>query len=156
MQIHLVAVGQKKPAWVVQACDDYLKRLPRELRINLIEVPLIKRGRNPDVQRIVRDESRKLLQAVPAGCRMVALDVNGQATTTASLAASLQSWMQEGRAIAFVVGGPEGLSGELLQQADRPLSLSAMTFPHALVRIIMLEQLYRAWSILSNHPYHRA
>ena len=156
MQIHLIAVGQKMPAWVVQACDDYLRRLPRELRINLTEVSLIRRGRNPDVQRIVRDESRKLLQAVPAGCRLVALDVNGKATTTASLAASLQSWMQEGRAIAIVIGGPDGLSGELLQQADQTLSLSGMTFPHALVRIIVIEQLYRAWSILSNHPYHRA
>ena len=111
MHIHLIAVGQKMPAWVMQACDDYTRRLPREMRINLIEVPLARRGRNPDIPRIIRDESSRILQAVPAGCRLVALDVNGKAMTTASLAASLNSWMQEGRGIAIVIGGPDGLSG---------------------------------------------
>ena len=156
MRIHLIAVGQKMPTWVVQASDDYLKRLPRELRINTVEVPLIKRGKNPDIARIVRDESRRVLNAVPAGCSLVALDVAGRTLTTEALAASLDNWMQQGRDIAIVIGGPDGLSGELLRQADQTLSLSAMTFPHPLVRIIIVEQLYRAWSILNNHPYHRA
>ena len=156
MRIHLIAVGQKMPAWVTKACEDYQKRLPRELSINTVEVPLIRRGKNPDIQRIVRDESRKVLAAVPAGCRLIALDVKGRQITTESLAASLDDWMQQGRDTAIVIGGPDGLSGELLQQADQTLSLSGMTFPHPLVRIIIVEQLYRAWSILNNQPYHRA
>ncbi len=156
MHIHLIAVGQKMPAWVNQACDDYLTRLPRELQLNTIEVPLIKRGKNPDVQRIVRDESRKVMQSIPAGCSLVALDVKGRKVSTEQLATTLNNWMQQGNDIAIVIGGPDGLSDELLQQAGQTLSLSDMTFPHPLVRIVIIEQLYRAWSILNNHPYHRA
>ena len=156
MRIHLIAVGQKMPAWVTQACDDYSKRLPRELSVNTVEVALIKRGKHPDIQRVVRDESRKVLNAVPAGCRLIALDVRGKQITTEGLAASLDGWMQQGQDIAIAIGGPDGVSKELLQAADQALSLSGMTFPHPLVRIIIIEQLYRAWSILNNHPYHRA
>ncbi len=156
MRIHLVAVGQKMPAWVEQASDDYLKRMPREVQLNTIEVPLIKRGKNADIQRIVRDESRKLLDTVPANCYRVALDVNGRKISTEQLASTLDHWMQQGQDVAILIGGPDGLSDELLREADTSLSLSEMTFPHPLVRIIMLEQLYRAWSILNNHPYHRA
>ena len=156
MRIHLIAVGKKMPAWVTQACDDYRKRLPRELSINTVEVALIKRGKHPDIQRVVRDESRKVLNAVPADCRLIALDVRGKQITTEGLAASLDGWMQQGQDIAIAIGGPDGVSKELLQAADQTLSLSGMTFPHPLVRIIIFEQLYRAWSILNNHPYHRA
>ena len=156
MHIHLIAVGQKMPAWVDQACTDFLKRLPRELQLNTIEVPLLKRGKNPDIQRIIRDESRKVLDAIPAGCSLVALDVKGSRISTEKLATTLDNWMQQGQDIAIVIGGPDGLSNELLQQADQAVSLSDMTFPHPLVRVIIVEQLYRAWSILNNHPYHRA
>ena len=144
------------PAWVNQACDDYLTRLPRELQLNTIEVPLIKRGKNPDIQRIVRDESRKVMESIPAGCSLVALDVKGRKVSTEKLATTLNNWMQQGNDIAIVIGGPDGLSDELLQQAEQTMSLSDMTFPHLLVRIVIIEQLYRAWSILNNHPYHRA
>jgi len=144
------------PAWVDQACADFLKRLPRELQLNTIEVPLLKRGKNPDIQRIVRDESRKLLDAVPAGCSLVALDVKGNSLSTEKLASTLDAWMQQGRDKAIVIGGPDGISDELLKQADQTLSLSDLTFPHPLVRVIIVEQLYRAWSILNKHPYHRA
>lgn len=144
------------PAWVDQACDEYLRRLPHELQLNTVEVPLIKRGKNPDIQRIIRDESEKVLASVPAGCRLVALDVTGNKVSTEKLALTLGNWMQQGQDIAIVIGGPDGLSADLLQRADQTLSLSDMTFPHPLVRIIMIEQLYRAWSILANHPYHRA
>jgi len=156
VHIHLIAVGQKMPAWVNQACDDFLKRLPRELQLNTIEVPLLKRGKNPDIQRIVRDESRKVLDSIPAGCSLVALDVKANRISTEKLATTLNNWMQQGQDIAIVIGGPDGLSDELLQQADQAVSLSDMTFPHPLVRVIIVEQLYRAWSILNNHPYHRA
>lgn len=156
MHIHLIAVGQKMPVWVEQACMEYIKRLPRELQFDTIEVPIIRRGKNPDIQRIVRDESRKVMASVPAGCYTIALDVAGKKISTEALAQNLDSWMQQAQDIAIVIGGPDGLSEELLQQVDRTLSLSDMTFPHPLVRIIIIEQLYRAWSIISNHPYHRA
>jgi 23S rRNA (pseudouridine1915-N3)-methyltransferase len=156
VHIYLLAVGQKMPAWVNQACDEYLKRLPHELQLSFIEVPLIKRGKNPDIPRIVRDEGRTILQSVPAGCALVALDVKGKKVSTEKLAGTLSNWMQHGQDIAIIIGGPDGLSDEILQQAQHRISLSEMTFPHPLVRIIIVEQLYRAWSILSNHPYHRA
>lgn len=156
MRIHLIAVGQKMPDWVAQGCEDYQKRLPRELSISTVEVPLIRRGKNPDIQRIVRDECRKVLNAVPAGSRLVALDVKGKQITTEGLAVTLNEWTQQGQDVAIVIGGPDGLSKELLDRADQTLSLSGLTFPHPLVRIIVVEQLYRAWSILNNHPYHRA
>jgi len=156
VHIHLIAVGQKMPAWVEQACADYLKRLPRELQLNTIEVPLIKRGKNPDIQRIIRDESSKVLVAIPAGCSLVALDVKGKKISTEKLAVTLDNWMQQGRDIAIAIGGPDGFSDELLRKAEQTLSLSDMTYPHPLVRVIIVEQLYRAWSIINNHPYHRA
>ena len=156
MHIYLVAVGQKMPAWVNQACDEYLKRLPRELQLTFIEVPLIKRGKNPDIPRTIRDEGKKILQSIPAGCGLVALDVKGTRLSTEKLASTLDNWMQQGRDIAIVIGGPDGLADEILQQAQHRISLSEMTFPHPLVRVIIVEQLYRAWSVLNNHPYHRA
>ncbi|MDH5711472.1 MAG: 23S rRNA (pseudouridine(1915)-N(3))-methyltransferase RlmH [Gammaproteobacteria bacterium] len=155
MRIHLVAAGQKMPAWVDEACGDFLKRLPPELKLNQILIPTVKRGKNPDIQRIIRDESRNLLAAVPAGAQIVALDVLGKRVTTEKLASMLDGWMQQGQDIALIIGGPDGVSDELLQQARQRISLSDLTFPHPLVRVIIVEQLYRAWSILSNHPYHR-
>jgi len=156
VHIHLIALGQKMPAWVYQACGEYIKRLPRELQLNTIEVPLIKRGKNPDIKRISRDESRRVVEAIPSGCVLVALDVKGRKVSTEKLASTLDQWMQHGKDIAIVIGGPDGLSDELLQRAEQKLSLSDMTFPHPLVRIIIVEQLYRAWSIINHHPYHRA
>lgn len=144
------------PAWVTQGCEHYQKRFPRELSIGTVEVPLIRRGKHPDIQRIVRDECRKVLNAVPTGSRLIALDVRGKQITTEDLAVTLNEWMQQGQDVAIVIGGPDGLSQELLDRADQILSLSGLTFPHPLVRIIVVEQLYRAWSILNNHPYHRA
>lgn len=155
MRIHLVAAGQKMPAWVDEACGDFLKRMPPELRLNQILIPTVKRGKNPDIQRIIRDESRNLLAAVPSGCQIVALDVLGKRVTTEKLASILENWMQQGQDIALIIGGPDGVSDELLQQAVLKISLSDLTFPHPLVRVIVVEQLYRAWSILNNHPYHR-
>lgn len=155
MHIYLVAVGQKMPAWVDNACADFLKRLPPELKLKSVLVPLVKRGKNPDISRIIRDESRKLLEAVPDGCQMVALDVRGKRVTTEKLSNILDDWMQQGQDVALIVGGPDGLSDELLQKTRMKLSLSDLTFPHTLVRVMLVEQIYRAWSILNNHPYHR-
>jgi 23S rRNA (pseudouridine1915-N3)-methyltransferase len=155
MRIHLVAAGQKMPAWVDEACGDFLKRMPPELRLNQVLIPTVKRGKNPDIQRIVRDESRNLLAAVPSGAQIVALDVLGKKVSTEKLSSILDNWMQQGQDIALIIGGPDGVSDELLQQAVLKISLSDLTFPHPLVRVIVVEQLYRAWSILNNHPYHR-
>lgn len=156
MHIHLLVAGQKMPAWVGEACADYLKRLPAELKVKLVRVPLIKRGKNPDIRRIVRDESRSLIAAVPSGCQLVVLDVTGKRVSTEKLAIIVDGWMRLGQDVALIIGGPDGLSDELLLKAHLRLSLSDLTFPHTLVRVMVVEQLYRAWSILSNHPYHRA
>lgn len=143
------------PDWVGLASDDFSKRLPAEIKINSILLPLIKRGKNSDIPRIVRDESRKLLAAVPKDSSLVVLDVLGKSITTMKLSSMLESWLQQGQNVSIVIGGPDGLSDELLSKASLKLSLSALTFPHPLVRVILLEQIYRAWSILNNHPYHR-
>jgi 23S rRNA (pseudouridine1915-N3)-methyltransferase len=156
VRIHVIAIGQKMPDWVEAAGDDFIRRMPPEIVISLNTLPLIRRGKNPDIKRIVRDESRKLLDAVPAGARLIALDVKGNHLSSEKLAAMMRDWLDTGTDIAFVIGGPDGLSEELLQRAERKISLSKLTFPHALVRVILVEQLYRAWSILNNHPYHRA
>jgi 23S rRNA (pseudouridine1915-N3)-methyltransferase len=144
------------PGWVEQASQDFIKRLPAEIKINTILLPLIKRGKNPDIPRIVRDESQKLLGAVPKDSLLVVLDVLGSPVDTMKLSSMLEMWLQQAQDVSIVIGGPDGVSDELLSKASIKLSLSAMTFPHALVRVILLEQIYRAWSILNNHPYHRA
>ena len=144
------------PDWVDDASNDFIKRLPAEIRINSILLPLIKRGKNPDIPRIVRDESRKLLAAVPKNSQLVVLDVLGRSVTTMKFSSMLEGWLQQGQDISIIIGGPDGVSDELLSKASVKLSLSGLTFPHPLVRVILLEQIYRAWSILNNHPYHRA
>jgi len=144
------------PTWVDTASDDFLKRLPAEIKVNSIFLPLIKRGKNPDIPRIIRDESRKLLAAVPRDNLLVVLDVLGRPVTTVKFSTMLESWLQLGQDVSIVIGGPDGISDELLSQASIKLSLSELTFPHPLVRVILIEQIYRAWSILNNHPYHRA
>lgn len=144
------------PEWVEVASNDFIKRLPAEIKINAILLPLIKRGKNPDVPRIVRDESRKILAAVPKGSQLVVLDVLGRSVTTMKLSTMLDTWLQQGEDVSIIIGGPDGVSDELLSAASIKISLSALTFPHTLARVVLLEQIYRAWSILNNHPYHRA
>lgn len=144
------------PDWVEMASQDFIKRLPAEIQINSILIPLIKRGKNPDIKRIVRDESRKLIAALPKNSLLVVLDVLGKPVTTRKMSSMLESWLQQGQDVSIIIGGPDGVSDELLSQAPLKLSLSELTFPHPLVRVILIEQIYRAWSILNNHPYHRA
>jgi 23S rRNA (pseudouridine1915-N3)-methyltransferase len=156
VRIEVIAIGQKMPDWVEAASSDFIRRMPPEISISLNTLPLIRRGKNPDIKRIIRDESRKLLEAAPVDALLIALDVKGKRMSSELLAAMMRDWLDTGRDIAFIIGGPDGLSEELLQKAGRKISLSDMTFPHALVRVMLLEQLYRSWSILSNHPYHRA
>ncbi len=156
MQIHLIAIGEKMPAWVQQGYQEYAKRLPAECRLKLVEIPAGKRGKNADIERIMRDETDRLLNAIPKGARVVALEVGGRNWSTEQLAEQLGDWMQSGQDVALLVGGPDGMIERARSAADQLWSLSALTLPHPLVRIVLAEQLYRAWSVLRNHPYHRA
>lgn len=155
MQIHLIAMGQRMPAWVVQGIDEFVKRMPPECRTHVIEIPSGKRSKTTDIPRLMKQEGEKMLAAIPKGALVVAMDVKGQAWTTEVLSQKLETWMQGGRDVAMLVGGPEGLATACLEKAEVRLSLSNMTLPHPLVRIMLSEQLYRAMSILKNHPYHK-
>lgn len=155
MQIHLIAVGNRMPTWVELGYQDYAKRLPPECALRLHEIPAGKRGKNADIVRLTRQEGEKMAALIPKGARVIALEVGGRAWSTEQLSARLDSWMGDGRDVALLVGGPEGLERGLSASADECWSLSPLTLPHPLVRIVLAEQLYRAWSILKGHPYHR-
>ena len=156
MHIHLIAVGEKLPRWVQQGYSEYAKRLPAECALRLVEIPAGKRGKNADITRTVRDESKRILAAVPKGATVVALEVGGRSWSTEQLAQQLDDWMGRGQDLALLVGGPDGLGEAARQAAGQHWSLSPLTLPHPLVRVVLAEQLYRAWSILRHHPYHRA
>lgn len=143
------------PAWVEQGYSEYAKRLPHECSLLLKEIPLAKRPRNADVARLVADEGQRLLAAIPGDSYVIALDVTGRTRTTPELATTLQVWLGAGRDVCLLVGGPDGLAPACLQRAHEHWSLSPLTLPHPLVRILLAEQIYRAWSIVQNHPYHR-
>ncbi len=159
MEIHLLAIGTKMPDWVNKGYAEYAGRLSGKsckARLLLKEIPAEKRVKNSDIKKLREKESGKLINAIPAGSHIVALDVLGQPWSTEKLASHMENWMMSGKNIALLVGGPEGMTRECVQQADQVWSLSPLTFPHPLVRVILAEQLYRAWSITENHPYHRA
>ena len=155
MQINLISVGNKMPGWVQQGYDEYSKRMPKECSLALKEVLPGKRGKNSDIARIVRDEGKRMIQAIPAKSHVVTLDIPGKPWTTPELSVSMKRWMESGQNVALMIGGPEGLSDSVRDIARESWSLSKMTFPHPIVRVLVAEQLYRAWSILNNHPYHR-
>ena len=155
MQLLVAAVGQRMPDWVQAAWKDYSGRFPRGLSLDLKEIPLTRRGRNAPIDRLRAREGEALLAAVPDGHRVIALDERGTPWSTPELAARLEDWMREERGVGFLVGGPDGLSPDCLAQARDSWSLSRLTLPHPLVRVLLAEQLYRAWSITQNHPYHR-
>lgn len=155
MKIRLLAIGNRMPTWVNQGHEEYAKRLNRECILELHEIAPGKRGKG-DARNAVQEEGERMLKAIPEGSRVVALEVTGRSWSTEQLAERCAAWQQEGRDIALLVGGPEGLSPACRQRADEQWSLSPLTLPHPLVRVVIAEQLYRAWSILNNHPYHRA
>ncbi len=155
MRISVVAVGTRMPDWVQQGVAQYTARMPRELRVEWREIPLARRGRDRSVGQLQAAEGAQMLKAIPAGDRVIALDVKGKSLTTAQLAGQLEAWQMSGDNYSFLIGGPDGLSDDCLQQADQRWSLSELTLPHPLVRILLAEQLYRAWTITVNHPYHR-
>lgn len=144
------------PDWVQSGYREYATRLPRECTLNLIEIPAGKRYTHADFPRILRVEGERLLAAVPSGSRIIALDERGREWNTVELADQLTGWLREGRDLSLLVGGPDGLDTPCRDRAEQLWSLSRLTFPHPLVRIVVAEQLYRAWSLLHHHPYHRA
>jgi 23S rRNA (pseudouridine1915-N3)-methyltransferase len=158
MRITIVAVGQRQPAWAGVAVADYLSRLPADFKVELKEVkaePRSAKGNEP-IERLLAAEATRVRAALPAGSLLVALDEHGRDWTTRQLAESLQRWRDAAEQIAFVIGGPDGLDASLKAGARMLLRLSSMTLPHALARVLLVEQLYRSWSLLANHPYHRA
>ena len=156
MKIHLVAIGEKMPAWVVAGFEEYARRLPRECSLVLRELPLATRGKTGDPLKWKREEAELIRAALPKGAYIVALDVLGKAWDTPELSRRMGAWMQEHSDVVLLVGGPDGLDDTLLSEAHARWSLSPLTFPHPLVRVLLAEQIYRAWSLLNNHPYHRA
>ncbi|MEK6807165.1 MAG: 23S rRNA (pseudouridine(1915)-N(3))-methyltransferase RlmH [Pseudomonadota bacterium] len=156
MKLRLIAAGTRMPGWVTQGFEDYRKRLPPQLKLELVEIEVAHRGKNADIARLKSAEAQSLLRAVRDDDRVIVFDECGEKRSTVEWANALKQWMQDGRDVALLIGGPDGLAPEILQRAEKRWSLSPMTLPHALVRVLVAEQLYRAWSLLSNHPYHRA
>jgi 23S rRNA (pseudouridine1915-N3)-methyltransferase len=153
VRLRVIAAGTRMPAWVKDGTREYARRLPPEYRFEVIEIPLADPRRG--AARALGEEGARMLAAVGARDRVVSLAVEGERLSTEELAKRLRRWQQDGRDVAFLVGGPEGLAAECLERSELRWSLSPLTFPHALVRILLAEQLYRAWSILAGRPYHR-
>jgi 23S rRNA (pseudouridine1915-N3)-methyltransferase len=156
MDINLIAVGTRMPAWINDGYREYARRMPRECCLKLTEIPPGQRTRSASVPRAIEAEGKRMLDAASPGQRVIALDVQGQGWSTRQLADQLRLWMQDGRDVALLVGGPDGLSEACLARAEQRWSLSPLTLPHPLVRVVLAEQLYRAWTVTTGHPYHRA
>ena len=154
MKLSVLAVGHRQPDWVSEGCAEYLKRMPRELPASVTEIKPEPRGSKTREQLLAAEKSR-IRDALAAGSRIVVLDEKGDDLTTLKLAKRLEVWMQDGRDVALLIGGADGLDEEFKQQADDKLRLSSLTLPHGMARLLLCEQLYRAVSVLKNHPYHR-
>ena len=154
MRLLLIAVGQRQPAWADAAYAEFAKRFPSEMRLELKAVKAEPRGSRTPAQSMAA-EAERLEAATPRGVRRIVLDERGERVSTQALAARMQAWLQDGRDVAFLVGGPDGLDPALKATADATLRLSDLTLPHAFVRVLLAEALYRAWTVTVNHPYHR-
>jgi len=155
MRLLLASVGQRPPAWAETAYDDFAKRFPPELRLELKAVKAEPRTSGKTAAQLMAAESQRLEATIPKGARRVVLDEHGSRLSTQELAARLRFWLGDGRDVALLVGGPDGLDPALKATADETLRLSDLTLPHAFVRVLLAEALYRAWSVTANHPYHR-
>lgn len=155
MKLLVVSVGNKMPDWIATGYNEYVKRMPREAKIELLEVKPEPRTTGKTTVQIMEAEAQRILAAMPSGCLRIALDERGAQPTTKQLSVQMQSWMREGRDVAFIIGGADGLHDSVKQTAQHLMALSALTLPHAFVRVLLAEQLYRAHSLLHNHPYHR-
>ena len=155
MKLLVIAVGQRVPDWAQTAWADYAKRFPPELRLELKAIKTEPRSGGKTTEQIMTAERQRIEAAIPAGTHVVALDERGSALTTAALAAKLSQWQGQGGDVALLIGGPDGLHPALRQGAHERIRLSDLTLPHAMVRVLLVEQLYRAWSINAGYPYHR-
>lgn len=154
MKLLVVAVGHRQPDWVNAGCAEYMKRMPRELATRLIEIkPEARGGKNRE--QLLAAEGGRINATLPAGCRLAVLDERGDDLNTLQFARRIESWMQDGRDVALVIGGADGLAAEIKRAAADTLRLSSLTLPHGLARLVLCEQLYRAASVLQQHPYHR-
>jgi 23S rRNA (pseudouridine1915-N3)-methyltransferase len=156
MNLRILAVGARMPDWVTQGFEEYAKRLPRECALSLIEIPLSRRSKTQRRAGAVAQEGRRMLNQIKDDDQVIALEVGGRSLTTEALAQQFGDWLQDGRDRAFLIGGPDGLAPECLKRADWRWSLSPLTLPHGLARVVVAEVLYRAWTVLQGHPYHRA
>jgi 23S rRNA (pseudouridine1915-N3)-methyltransferase len=155
MRMIVIAVGHRMPAWVQSGFEEYARRLPREARLELIEVRPVRRSTALSAERAMAQEESRIDAAAPVGCQRVVLDERGAEVTSVGLAQRVESWLGTGRDVALVIGGADGLTERFRRSADLVLALSRLTLPHGLVRVLLAEQLYRAISIMHNHPYHR-
>jgi 23S rRNA (pseudouridine1915-N3)-methyltransferase len=154
MEIRLVAVGRRMPGWIGEGVHEFLRRMPPQLPVRLVEVDASRARQGGDIERARRDEAEALLAAA-GDAELIALDERGRGVSTRQVAQAMEQWMMDGRDVALLIGGADGLDERCRERARRVWSLSALTFPHQLVRIIVAEQLYRAWTLLNHHPYHR-
>jgi 23S rRNA (pseudouridine1915-N3)-methyltransferase len=155
MKLYVIAVGNKMPDWITSGFNEYTKRMPREATISLVEIKPEPRNSGKTAAQIMEAEAQRIRGALPAGAMCIALDERGATPTTKQLSLQMQDWMQQGGDVAFVIGGADGLHESVKQQARQLMALSAFTLPHGMVRVLLAEQLYRAHSLLHNHPYHR-
>ena len=155
MKLIIVSVGHKMPDWITAGFNEYAKRMPREARIELLEIKPESRSTGKTTAQIIEAEAQRILAALSRNCQRIALDERGMQPTTKQLAAQMQDWMREGGDVAFIIGGADGLHESVKQAARQMMALSSLTLPHTVVRVLLAEQLYRAHSLLHNHPYHR-
>ena len=155
MRIHLIAVGKKMPEWVNSGFSEFSKRMPPELQINLVEITPSVRNKTTPIEKNIKEEGERFQSAIPSNSRLIVLDEKGKNFSSIELSKKMEDWFPQGQDIAIVIGGADGIDDRIKQQANESWSLSSFTLPHALVRVIVAEQLYRAWSILKGHPYHR-
>jgi len=155
MKIKLLAVGTKMPSWVTQGYEEYARRMPNDMQVQLQELALGFRGKGADLNRAIAKEGELMLAAIPPQDYVIALDVLGKQWSTEQLSEQCGHWRMGGRNVTLLVGGPDGLAKECVARADQRWSLSPLTLPHPLVRVLLAEQIYRAWSLLNNHPYHK-
>jgi 23S rRNA (pseudouridine1915-N3)-methyltransferase len=156
LRLSLITASNRQPPWVEQGADDYATRLRGRCTLEIKSIPLARRTANTPVERAIHDEGERMLERVPQDAHIVALLETGKPWSTKDLAAKLENWMRRGAPVCFLVGGPDGLSPACVSRAAERWSLSSLTLPHGLVRIVVAEALYRAWSLLESHPYHRA
>ena len=155
MKVHLIAVGKKMPEWINSGYAEFSKRMPPELQIDLIEITPSVRNKTTPTEKNIKEEAKRIQSAIPANSRLIVLDEKGKNFSSIALSKKMESWLPMGQDIVLVIGGADGIDPKIKQQADEKWSLSSFTLPHALVRVVVAEQLYRAWSILKGHPYHR-